>query len=260
MDEYESSGTRTGLPPFAEAGAEARADAEARLVTAISLLVGGEHDAVASLSALAAAPDVESGIRSIAAILAGIALSDGGRPDLELSHFSTCASVTSAIRPRRRCLTSIGYSGLRSVASSTTLGRGPCAAGDSLEECWEPDLTIQITARHNSAQFTWLAQQGYPAVQPRRAESKAIVWVDLLAADALEDYLDGHFKAFFEQPFTRSVTFLREDQTDRGLSRSLFRAEAPRWTGKPSHEPGRASGGTDCSAMRDNVAGCGIRL
>ena len=224
LDDYERRAPDAGLPAFASATAEARRDGESRLVAAISLLVGGHREALDGLSSIAASPEVESGIRSIAAILSGAALSDSGRPDLALPLLDERARDVN--EPAEKALLDVHWAfraaecGLFAEAEARST-----AAGDATDDRSEPHLAIQTIARHNAAQFGWIVGHAVPPDMPRRADSKAIAWIDLLAVDALEDYLDGHFKAFFEQPFTRSVTFAREDQTDRGLSRSLFRAE-----------------------------------
>ncbi len=225
LDEYERRSADAHLPSLAEAGVTTPPDAEAQLVVAVARLAEGQPNAIDLFTSLAASTDVPTDLRSVAAVLAGMAMSDAARPDLALPLLDgRLSEATDDVEiaflemhwaARAAECGRFGEAHARSVSAQATAQR----AEESAE-------TIRIVAAHNAAQFAWLAgEPRFPADLPRRADSKPIAWMDILAAGALEDYLDGHFKAFFERPYARSVTFAREDQTERGLSRALFRAQ-----------------------------------
>jgi hypothetical protein len=224
LDDYERRGPDAGLPSVFGAGVTTQPDGESRLVIAVSLLAGGKPEALDLLASLAASQGVESDLRSIAAILAGIAMSDAGRPDLALPLLDERANEAADE-------VEVALLHLHWAVRAAECGRfveaqaRAASARATSQRAGDPAETIRIIAAHNGAHFEWLSGRIHTGDLPRRAESRPIAWMDILEADALEDYLDGHFKAFFEQPYRRSVSFGREDQTERGLSRALFRAE-----------------------------------
>lgn len=225
LDEYERRAPTVGLPSLASTSMGDLLEPEGRLASAIVLLTGGQPESARALEDLATDRQIELGLRMLAAVLFAVAVSGGGRPDLSTPMLEKVRA--EAQEPLDRAILD-----LHLATQAAEVGRYVNAA--ELAESVEDTLTdlrsasgeaARALAAHSAWQFSWYSGQRKQLSLPRKASSTAIVWVDVLAADALHDYLDGHFQSFFDNPYVRTTSFRREDATERGLARALFRAE-----------------------------------
>lgn len=90
----------------------------------------------------------------------------------------------------------------------------------------EDGRTLFATARSNEFHFAFLARQQLAQDLPATNASPTLAWIDAVAGEGLSSYLDDHFKAFFDDPYSRTISFRSVDTSDQSMLQALLRSEA----------------------------------
>lgn len=226
LDEYDRLAADLGLPRHRHPGKYGPA-AENQFLAAVLRAVTGDAADARVPSIPVDVPDAGSDLRVVMAALAGLIASGEGRPDLAIGQMT---SVAEAIEePVAKAFASLHVAvrlaeqGQFQPAAATT-----ASALNLLKSVPESSATaaaLAAVAEHNLADFRWRASQAFPRDLPRLSQFPALARLDQLVSFSLGTYLDEHFKSFFGEPYTRTITLAAGDKVSDGLAEGLFRAE-----------------------------------
>jgi hypothetical protein len=222
--EYQATATQAGWPNIGES-VERDASPGSRLLSSISLQLGGASAAANQLAVLAADQWSPIRIRVLAAIFSAIAFRDAGRPDRAsdvLTHFRGGTAEERALLLLHRAVSQreMGNAG---AALSLSL-----AAQEALAV--RPDLSVigrvlaTISARNIHA-FAFAAGRNdlLTRLSPR---SEALERIESRTEQGLSSWLDQEFEGRLQDPSQTTMSFRQEDPIETPLIASLLRAEA----------------------------------
>ena len=227
LSEYEHLARQHGLPSLTSRP-EPAPDAVTGLLVALVLHLTGEQDAITRYTDLATSNAVPSDLRTVAAVLASIALSDAGDITRAASLLSDQDSAAESDLERVLLLL---HRGLRQAE------RGDLPDAIVIMErartlCDTPTGSDRITsalslvAQRNAQAFRLLAHtRSLTQLIPSRTTSSILMRVDQLIGDALSSYLYNTFDTLVEDPYARTFRWTASDPVDIPLFAALLRAE-----------------------------------
>jgi hypothetical protein len=222
--EYQRHAEGAGWPSLSGDGPWASPDTA--LLGALASQLSGHSDVAEKYELLAGSDHLSDDGRTVAAVLAGIALADGAQQELAVGALRT--ALLRSRDPLQRALL-VCHLALRLAE----LGR-PTDSVDALEsvESWlgpQPDplgALVRTVARRNLASFAFQAgrmdafesnRQGEPDPLQQRAYLRAL--------DGLDAYLDERFDRVAEDPSIQTFSFRSEDPVVGPALGALLRAE-----------------------------------
>jgi tetratricopeptide (TPR) repeat protein len=225
LDEYERVAATIAMPSLA---ALDTAEGGPAVAIARGLLYHrrGDPRGVRGLQEVIANDDYQPEIRLVSAILLGMALSDLGRPDVALPVLAQ--ALEFATSNAERALVYI-HGGLRQIESGNA-ELAYQATADAIrysERRKDPaSRTLAVVASRNLLNFAFAARKSIPETRYPAVTSPSIGWIEALAREGLGAYLAEHFKGFFQNPYSRTLSFRQRDEADDSLLQALLRAQA----------------------------------
>ena len=221
---YTSIAGRSGWPRLGETVPE-RADSSRRLLSAVGLHISGDERAEAEYVRLTRVRDTS--LCTLASALLSVYYSDTdrGRDAVPLLRRQLRKSVTPVERVYIHLQLGLRHAELSEYQAAileTQLALG--ASTEVRETQWRRLFTTIAT--HNLYAFE-LKQSRFtdPLRLPLRSESALLLRTDVLQAAGLSEYLMESFKNSLADPFSRTVVFGAEDETENRLRGALLRSE-----------------------------------
>ena len=221
IDLYQRGAEQVGLPLVGREVPPGRT-AEDGLIHGITGLILGDATAPATLCAVVDDVEATSDVRTVAAVLASIGLSSAARPELGIRVLVSAETVSESPIERR----------LLQVHRSVRLAEcGQYAAALEASSLPGGDIgplggRLSAVATRNRWHFSWLAGLGASSVPvPRLTGFPAFGWLTRHVAAGLEALLNSDFESYFQNPYTRTLRFGAQAQSERLLGSALFRAE-----------------------------------
>jgi hypothetical protein len=224
-DAYGSLSTAAGLPSLDQLVRGPGVGSEALFVGAVVGILQGRLDGVDTLIELAEDGNVDSGLRTAAAVLAGVALSGASRADLAIEKLSALLRTTESTVER-------GLLHVHLALRLADIGDYAAAASSShraVEILAEPasstEETVAAIAHENEAAFLWATEQKIPQGGRASWSQAPIAWINAQMKDAVDAYISQSFDSFFSSPYQRTISFGVTDKVEEGLSQALLGAQ-----------------------------------
>jgi hypothetical protein len=226
---YRALGPEHGWPqlglPYVATG-----DGAADLLGALSSQLAGHETATALYRETAEDRSNPSDLRTVAAILGGIALADAGQPAAAIDQLDHLLPDVVDKEERSLLLLHAGVRLAETGAYEEALARTQLAMDESrsVKRSASSAQVVRVVGSHNRWQFEQRlgVRSASPFALPSRSDIAALTRVDLLAEEGLSKFFDRQFETSLQSPYARTVRFEAFDEVEAALLGALLRAES----------------------------------
>ena len=214
------------LPQLGEVR-EGKVSAPRALLATLGLQFRGDPQAATKYSELAGSDQASSDLRTAAAVLAGIALSDAGNRREAVDLLTQRHSGAESDLERVLLSIHIGtrYAELGDLARAIENTSRAIDLDHKQRRSREYRTALLIVAEHNLWRFQAMRGViGFAELTPR-STSRILSRFDSSVSQGLESYLNKLFDGSFRDPYTFTISFQSEDPVEGRLLGGLLRAE-----------------------------------
>lgn len=198
---------------------------DGQILRALGLMASGQAVDLNALRVLASNAEFSLDARGVLAVLAGIGWSDAGQPSTGLPEMLGVATAAGAGPLRGFLSIHMAQRLQESGDEGYALQLNGTVRGDLQPTRTRLARTLDAIARRNEFSLSWAVDRRVLQGTPSSYGIESLAWTDAIAGEGLTQYVDEAFKSFFDNPYTRTVSFGAESQVDGGLRRALFQAE-----------------------------------